>query len=120
MIDPSPCSNINGTATRFRACAVVTLKWKASSRYSGVVSRNGRGIAPPTLLITTSSRPNSLRATGGGDPLGYPIEVALGPRGDDDIGATLGEGERAGGPDSTAGPRHHRNLAIESEQIENH
>jgi len=34
-------------AARFKACAVATLKWKASSMYCGVVIKNGNGTAPP-------------------------------------------------------------------------
>ena len=51
-----------GTAARFSAWAVATLKWKASSMYSGVVISKGNGTAPPTLLTTMSRRPNSRRA----------------------------------------------------------
>ena len=39
-----------------------TLKWKACSRRPGEVSMNGRGMAPPTLLTTRSSRPKASRA----------------------------------------------------------
>src|SRR5918995_776630 len=60
---PSPSSMI-GTAARVRAWAVVTLKWNASSRYRVDVFMNALGIVPPTLLITTSRRPNDWRAGG--------------------------------------------------------
>ena len=61
-IDPPLRSSMIGTAARFNAWAVATLKWKASSMYSGVVRRKGSGTAPPTLLTTMSMRPNSRRA----------------------------------------------------------
>ena len=51
-----------GIAAVISAWAVETLKRKASSNASAVVSRNGRGMAPPTLLTTTSRRPNASRA----------------------------------------------------------
>src|SRR5918994_107904 len=60
---PSP-SSIIGTAARVRAWAVVTLKWNASSRYRVDVFMNALGIVPPTLLTTTSRRPNDSRAVG--------------------------------------------------------
>ena len=51
-----------GTAARVRLCAVATLNSKARLRCRGAVSRKGRGMAPPTLLTTMSSRPNALTA----------------------------------------------------------
>ena len=54
--------SISGIAAVISAWAVETLKRKASSNASAVVSRNGRGMAPPTLLTTTSRRPNAPRA----------------------------------------------------------
>src|SRR5437667_208774 len=61
---PSPAS-INGTAVLVSAWAVATLKWNARSMKPGEVSRNARGIAPPTLLTTTSRRPNASCAVWG-------------------------------------------------------
>ena len=48
-----------GAAALLSTNAVVTLKWNERSRKPGLVSRNGRGIVPPALLTTMSSRPNS-------------------------------------------------------------
>ncbi|SKT83098.1 Uncharacterised protein [Mycobacteroides abscessus subsp. abscessus] len=47
-----------GTAARRSACPLRTLKENASARSSLVVSKKGFGMVPPTLLTTTSSRPN--------------------------------------------------------------
>ena len=57
---PSP-SSMSGGAAR-SAWAVDTLKWNARSKRPIAVSEKGRGVVPPTLLTTTSSRPNSSRA----------------------------------------------------------
>jgi len=55
-------SSMRGTAARTSAWPADTLKRKASSKNRGEVSSNGRGMVPPMLLTTTSSRPNSLNA----------------------------------------------------------
>ena len=51
-----------GTAAWVRLCATTTLNRNAFSRCRGVVARNGRGSAPPTLLTTMSSRPKASTA----------------------------------------------------------
>jgi hypothetical protein len=56
---PSPLVRRNGVAALLRTNAVVTLKWNERSRKPALVSRNGRGIVPPALFTTTSTRPNS-------------------------------------------------------------
>jgi len=64
-VPPSaPPASRCGTAAWVRLCAVTTLNRNAFSRCRGVVARNGRGIAPPTLLTTMSSRPKASTAAG--------------------------------------------------------
>ena len=46
ITEPPPLSSISGIAAVISAWAVETLKRKASSNASAVVSRNGRGMAP--------------------------------------------------------------------------
>ena len=53
-------SSMRGTAARTSAWPAETLKRKASSKKRGDVSSRGRGMVPPMLLTTMSSRPNSL------------------------------------------------------------
>ena len=55
-------SSMRGTAARIRACPAETLKRKASSKKRGDVSSSGRGMVPPMLLTTMSSRPSSAKA----------------------------------------------------------
>jgi len=52
-------SSITGTAARVSACAVDTFHSKARVIALGVVSRNARGMDPPTLLTTMSRRPKA-------------------------------------------------------------
>src|SRR5215467_9920362 len=60
---PSPAAVSRcGIAAWVSACATATLKWNAASRCRGLVAGNGRGIAPPTLLTTMSSRPKASAA----------------------------------------------------------
>ena len=60
--DPLPVSSRWGSAAAVSANAVLTLKWNAPSNVFTSVSVNGIGMEPPTLLTTTSSRPNSATA----------------------------------------------------------
>jgi hypothetical protein len=59
---PPPPSSMSGTAARVRAWAVATFQENSRIIRSGDVSRNGRGMVPPTLLTTTSTRPSSALA----------------------------------------------------------
>ncbi len=106
------------------------------------VSRNAFGMVPPTLLTTMSSRPNSSYAacakaadpvevrevgldherppTGGLDPLRDLCELRGVPRGDDHVGARLGERHRRAGADASAGAGDDGNLAVDLEPVQNH
>ena len=59
---PPPVSSIVGTAARVRAWAVATFHENSRMSRLGDVSRNGRGIVPPTLFTTMSMRPSSRAA----------------------------------------------------------
>ena len=141
-IEPPPPSSMIGTAARVRAWAVSTLKLNARLMNPVEVSSSGRGVVPPTLLTTMSSRPNtSLRHR---RQRGDRVEVAQVRRHDvgaaaqcldlwrdgsellfgacrqHDVGARLGKGERRGGPDPPSSTRHDCDLPVHPEALRRH
>ena len=104
-----------------------TLKWKACSSRPGEVSRKGRGMAPPTLLTTRSSRPKASLGLldqpghrlevaqvggdhhrpppGGLDLAGHARQLVGGPGRDDHVGPGLGQADGGGRTDARARPR---------------
>ena len=68
-----------GTDRRANSNATDTLKWKAASSCSTVVSRNGRHSSPPPALFTRMSRPPSaatVRSTRSGNtPMSFTSAV---------------------------------------------
>ena len=99
-------------------------------------------MVPPTLLTTTSRRPSSsnarVREPGDGVEVGQvgghddgppaertrcgrrPPQLGLGARGDEHVGAGLGERERRAGADAAAGAGDDGDLPVEPEAVQNH
>ena len=68
---PPPVSSMWGVASWLRLNAVVTFHRSAASKSLSVVSRNGPGIDPPTLLTTVVMRPwsSTARSTSAANPV---------------------------------------------------
>lgn len=139
MLPPPECSSISGTAAEVNACAVETLKVKASRRSFVDVLSSGAGMVPPTLLTTTSSSERLDRglhkfgrrirvgevgnddvslAAGAGDLTRHLVELRLRTGRNHHIRTGFSERERDRGTEATARARHDRNLVVEAESVQ--
>ena len=142
MLPPPECSSISGTAAMVSACAVATLKVKASRRSLVDVVSRAFGMVPPTLLTTMSSLPNASTASAGerggvlgmgevgdddvgaaagaADLLGDLLELRLGAGRDHHVRTGFGECQRHRGAEAAAGTGHHGDLVVEPESVQDH
>src|SRR5580658_8272870 len=137
---PPGCSpsSMRGTAARTRAWPAETLKRKASSKKRGDVSSSGRGMVPPMLLTTMSSRPSSVKAVSARDAmrsksvrspgtaarrldlLGDLAQLVLRAGGQNDVGARIGQRDRGGSTDAPPAGGDDGDLVGDEESIEDH